>query len=239
MITNKTRSLCSWAGILIAAALLSACAAKIEGWSPSPAPKTSSVGWVVSVHEVRFEPNSDRLAPGELVHLDRFLGAMDLRRPSHIFVDAGASASTGGSTLDGQRRDAVDSLLLGYDLMTQFAPPRQGIDPNSPTMARSDEGVLVLVGRYTVSTPGCPDWTKPTISDFDNQKSSNFGCATATNLGMMVADPRDLIGGSPVGAHSGERAANVVARYRRGESPALPTDTGTAGQASTTGSQGG
>ena len=49
--------------------------------------------------------------------------------------------------------------------------------------------------RYLVTLPACPDWSRQSGTDFSNQPHSNFGCATQSNLGMTVAEPKDLVSG--------------------------------------------
>ncbi len=39
----------------------------------------------------------------------------------------------------------------------------------------------------------CPDWRHSAVINYDNSAMSNFGCATATNLGLMLANPNDLL----------------------------------------------
>ena len=74
--------------------------------------------------------------------------------------------------------------------------------------------VLVLVDRYVVTPPPCPNWTKNPISDHDNEPASNFGCATATDLALMIDDPRDLETGRTLDPATGEPAIAPVTRYR-------------------------
>lgn len=51
----------------------------------------------------------------------------------------------------------------------------------------------VVDGRMAY-VPGCPDWSHDVGGDRETQ-SSNYGCATSTNLALMVADPADLLHG--------------------------------------------
>ena len=44
-------------------------------------------------------------------------------------------------------------------------------------------------GRHEVILPGCPNWSREPGYDPGNLPLSNLGCATAFNLGLMVADP--------------------------------------------------
>jgi pilus assembly protein CpaD len=88
-----------------------------------------------------------------------------------------------------------------------------------PTVAGAlaQDAVVVSVGRYVVTLPVCPDWSKPEADDYTNTPPSNFGCANASNLGRMVANPADLVHGTPLGPADGDFAARGIQRYRAGE----------------------
>ena len=79
----------------------------------------------------------------------------------------------------------------------------------------------MVVSRYVVVSPNCPDWSKKPGTDFENRRASNFGCATETNLGLMVANPRDLVVGRSPGPADAEHNAQSLVRYRvrKTESP--------------------
>src|SRR5690606_18834183 len=79
-------------------------------------------------------------------------------------------------------------------------------------------GARVTVGRYVVKPPACPDWSKPATGDPANQVTSNFGCATETNLGLMVADPGVLLRGvDQMAPADGEAVAVGIKNYREGK----------------------
>jgi pilus assembly protein CpaD len=79
-------------------------------------------------------------------------------------------------------------------------------EAESPKLLRVD-------GRHMVTLPPCPNWSQYPASDFTNVKTSNFGCATATNLGLMVANPADLVAGRELSAADATPAVNGVTRY--------------------------
>ena len=112
-------------------------------------------------------------------------------------------AAAGSGPLARARVAAVSHTLLAYGIV---ATPRQlaGVPANR---------AVLLVGRYAVMLPPCPDWSKTSPGDFTNQTSSNFGCANAVNLGMMVANPADLANGRTLEAKNGEPAVKAVDRY--------------------------
>lgn len=53
----------------------------------------------------------------------------------------------------------------------------------------------IVVTRSTASVPGCPDWSAKSGINYNNATYPNFGCATNSNLAIMVANPEDLIKG--------------------------------------------
>ncbi len=101
------------------------------------------------------------------------------------------------------RRDAVSAALLPYGIVTSPLP-LAGVPANQ---------AVVQVGRYVVTLPPCPNWSKSAGTDFTNSFASNFACATQTNLGQMVASPADLVSGQPLGPAAGPPAVAAVQRY--------------------------
>jgi pilus assembly protein CpaD len=182
---------------LTLAALVGACA-PVTSYTDAEAPKNLKLDSTTVQLDVRFAPGSASLAPGEAAHL-RQLAASGRIAPS----DRVSVTAAGDSNLARQRFASIASLLLHYGVVPVAAPPAD-VPPNH---------VLVGIGRTLVTLPACPNWSKPSSVDFDNQPSSNFGCATETNLGMMVANPSDLAGGLPAGAAAGRPAASAVGRY--------------------------
>jgi pilus assembly protein CpaD len=73
---------------------------------------------------------------------------------------------------------------------------------------------IVDIGRYLVTTPPCPNWSKNPPLDYSNVHASNFGCTTATNFARMVASPADLVEGRPLGRADAIPAAAAVQRYQ-------------------------
>ncbi|MGH7115595.1 MAG: CpaD family pilus assembly lipoprotein, partial [Stellaceae bacterium] len=73
-----------------------------------------------------------------------------------------------------------------------------------------------------VTLPRCPNWSMKDAGDFTNAPTSNFGCATAVDLGLMVASPADLAGGRTLAAADGKPAVQAVDAYLDGKVQ-LPT----------------
>lgn len=75
------------------------------------------------------------------------------------------------------------SMIVGGD-----APATQGnVNPGT---------VRVVVTRATASVPGCPDWAARSDANPRNGTTTNYGCATNSNLAAMIADPEHLLHGA-------------------------------------------
>ncbi len=71
------------------------------------------------------------------------------------------------------------------------------VTPGAPVTAGAVRpgSVRVVVARRRAFVPNCPNWSRPSQPDWNNQSMSNYGCATNSNLAAMIADPEDLIHG--------------------------------------------
>lgn len=199
------------------AATLAACGPTTSHWSPAESPKRNSVQWVRFTHPVRFVPGAADLEDSEARRLDAFLDRVGAGSNDQIQIDA-VTDSDLGETLAARRAGVVVTHLRDRGLSARSAT----------TPAQSDTGqdtATVLLGRYVVTPPDCPDWRKPPTGDFANREASNFGCASATNLGLMLVDPGDLIRGRPMGPGDGDALARGVRKYREGEAKPAPTIT--------------
>ncbi len=204
--------------------VLSACAAEMKDWQ-GPTDKSHRVAWMVASHEMAFEPGSRWLAEGELSHLDAFLGTLDMRRPTHVYVQSNGA----GGELGQKRKATLHALLRARGVRLRENPPEPGHAGALPNGPSSGDSALLMVGHYDVSVPNCNDQSKPMIGDFSNIESSNFGCASAVNLGMMVADPRDLNGRAAEDHADGVRTAAPIGLYRAGKEPVLPATSSISG----------
>lgn len=51
----------------------------------------------------------------------------------------------------------------------------------------------VVVSRTKAEVPGCPDWSRSSVGNFNSDMTSNYGCATNASLAAMIANPEDLV----------------------------------------------
>ncbi len=164
-------------------------------------------------HAVVFATASAAPPASEYRAIDQFLGEIGIRASD----DARVGVADDGTGPGLAERRA--SSLIAY-LKTR------GLDA---VRGDAQGGATITVTRYVVTTPDCPDFSKASVTDFTNLPSSNFGCATAVNLSLMVADPADLHHGRDLGGADGVRMAAAVYGYRTGALPPLTSedDTGT------------
>ena len=176
-------------------------------------------------HDVAFAAGEARLTNGQRQRLDAFLARLEASYGDRFYVVAGrgrkGEPKQAAVRLGERRRQAVMAFLELRRLRVLPLRIEFGID--APVRG----AVKVIVRRYVVTVPGCPDWTgRPGIT-FNNTPSSNFGCATAINLGLMVADPGDIVAGRHPGLMDGEFIARSIERYRKGETTPLKGDDST------------
>jgi pilus assembly protein CpaD len=198
--------------------LLAGCAREQAAWTAAEAPNRLQVDWRSESHVSTFAPNAVDLPGDERARLMRFLEASIRTGDERITLSPPADPDRG---LSNQRVDRLRQLVAAA------APGRPiTVAPVADSRLRRDNA-LVVVGRYVVSTPSCPNWRKPSGIDSANQPSSNLGSANQTNLGLMVADPADLVVGQELQPADAEAMALSVRRYREGKVPPLPKDNST------------
>jgi pilus assembly protein CpaD len=189
---------------------LQACDSPGE-WSPAEAPKQLRVDFQRLTHTAGFAANSTQLAPSEQQSLSTFLQTAQVTTDDPVYLEAVAGDRLGASRIGALARDLTRK---GYSVASLPAAA-DAVPPNT---------LLVVVERYVVTPPDCPNWTKSQSGDHDNATSSNFGCSSITNLGLMVADPRDLVIARQLGPASAAQAGLAIQRYRAGQTSPLPTD---------------
>lgn len=193
-------SLCAGLGLVLAA-----CSSGSSDMAPPvAATKQLKVDYTELKHSADFVHASAKLAPGEQQQLNAFLDSAGVTPQDHVYVEAASD-----DRLAAERIGSLAHALAQRGIGAQALP--------SDDHAIAPDQLLVKVERYVVTPPACPDWTKSPFESHDNVVASNFGCATTTNLGLMVADPRDLVVGRTLGPEEGDPAIAGIARYRAGK----------------------
>ncbi len=102
-------------------------------------------------------------------------------------VGFGDRISVDDPTSNPSNRQLVEAVAGRLGLIVQDTPPvTQGeIAPGS---------FRVVVSRTKASVPGCPDWSRSSVGNYNGDAPSNFGCATNASLAATVANPNDFVG---------------------------------------------
>ncbi|WP_077146647.1 CpaD family pilus assembly protein [Sphingopyxis sp. KK2] len=171
-----------------------------------------------SIYQFDVATSGGELPPSEQGRLQGWLDAMGVRYGDRIAIE---DPSPYGS---GVARSSIRAMIERRGLLLSDAVP-----VTTGTVAPGN--LRVVVTRATASVPGCPDWSSKSSINFNNATSSNYGCATNSNLAAMVADPNDLIKGASDDRHDPTSATRAIKTYR--EKP--PTGAGELKQTSTSG----
>jgi pilus assembly protein CpaD len=174
---------------------LAACAAD---YTKSEAPNELRVDGAETRHEVAFAAGSAYLPAGELRKIDQWVLSGSIRPADRVEIAAG-----GPHGLAERGAAAIKSELLRYGIVATAL----AIDAAPANRA------VVSIGRYAVTLPTCPNWSQSLSYEFTNALTSNYGCANATNLGLMVASPGDLVSGRPFTGIEAQPAGSAVQRY--------------------------
>ncbi|RDE06716.1 CpaD family pilus assembly protein [Sphingomonas aracearum] len=196
--------------ILLASTLLAALA--VSGCSGTRNRGLESVHQpVVSRSDFVFDAQADAggLAPGEDQRLAGWLAGLRLGYGDRVSVDDSGNGAA-------RARDDVAQVTARYGLLIAEEAPTVGA-PIAPGTVR------VIVTRSRATVPGCPDFSRVRQPEYEGNTSSNFGCATNSNLALMVANPTDLVRGQ-AGAEAADPATSTraIGTYRR----AAPTGAG-------------
>ncbi|MBL6933239.1 MAG: hypothetical protein ISR45_09845 [Rhodospirillales bacterium] len=203
----------------VSLALLAGCQTlPFEDFSIVPERKQVKVNEVQYAHQVSFAPASADLSGKEGERLVSFLtNAAAARKDRFYLVSGNPEVPT---ALSEARKTMVAEYLSTFGVETSILSSDFAV--KSPNI----DAVNLIIRRYVVTLPGCPDWSGERTT-YNNVPTSNWGCATETNLGLMVAEPGDLIRGRDEGYADGEYAATSISNYRKGETKAIsPEDVG-------------
>lgn len=149
------------------------------------------------------------LAPGEAARVGDWFASMRLGFGDRVSVD---DPSGYGPKI----RADIGREAAQYGLI---------VDDSAPVTATplAPGAVRVVVSRARASVPGCPDFSRYRGTDPENNTTSNFGCASNSNLAAMIADPMDLVRGAPGDAvYDPQLGARAINTYRK----AAPTGAG-------------
>lgn len=215
---------------------LSACAPfssnidTTRGWLPASSPKKVEVDQAQYRHVIYFNTDKDEIRAEERDRLLAFMAAVNPSGHDNIRLEGHADERANdvyNIELAARRINAVKEFLVEHDLdnasvQASTFGERFPASPGSNEQAWSrNRRVEIVLERFVVTPPACPNWSRRSGLDYANQPHSNFGCATETNLGLMVANPSDLVRGRKLGPADGVHQAEGIVRYREDDLPEL------------------
>jgi pilus assembly protein CpaD len=149
------------------------------------------------------------LTGAEQTRLAGWFEAMDLRYGDRVSMDDPLQS--------GATRAAVEGLVARHGLLLGSDAPVTPGYVNAGT-------ARVIVSRVKATVPSCPDWSAKSDTNLGNATSSNFGCASNSNLAAMVANPEHLIKGD-----TGNGSTVVMSSNKAIEAYRTATPTGSGG----------
>jgi pilus assembly protein CpaD len=175
------------------------------------APNPLQISLQSLTHILHYAPSSAIPGPAETAALNDFLAGSGIAPGDPITIERSAPSGHPPGGLDEKRIQRLTAALA-----------RQGVKPVVASTSDLPAGdIRLTVEHYVASAPNCPNWSKAPGNDFGNTLHSDYGCATATNLAAMIADPRDLVEGRAMGPARGNPALAAMHRYATGKVPLL------------------
>ena len=202
--------------------LFSGCTPRVADWTPTESPKENKVERAVFNYTLHYPAHESSMNKNVKKNFLRFLKA-NIISPSAVTVTL---EEFGGHSED--RIKDIERELLRFGIPYEFIVVSSENENESYHASShkhhqksSGSGVEIIVERYVVIPPSCADFSQPIGDARQAYSPSNFACADTANLGMMIANPRDLIKGRPVGSADGTVMAAGINRYRTDKTKAL------------------
>jgi pilus assembly protein CpaD len=170
-------------------------------WEQIPPTRDNMVEVVTLRHVVAFRGDEPGLGTDQRGALDEFIRTNRVNARDQIVVQADPA---GGGRLTAGRVSAVQTEFAQRGLLASESVSAPG--PSAP----AGNEVAVLITRAVVIPPDCSvPQPEPTL-----RPDHHWGCHVNTALGMMVANPLDLVEGQELGPADGEQASASLRRYR-------------------------
>lgn len=200
----------SLSALIALSAFTSGCGTTNRGLESVHQPVVSRNDYVLDVGS-----GGGALRASEIAQLSGWFESLRVGYGDHVALDVPGGADSPAI------REAVGAIAARYGLL---------LDDTAPitTGDIAPGAVRVVISRLKAEVPNCPDWSRPSSPNFNNNTNSNYGCATNTNLAAMVANPEDFIRGQ-TGNGQGDTSASgrAIGAYRSGTvKPVVSESTG-------------
>lgn len=115
-----------------------------------------------------------------------------------------------------QEIDTLRMKALRYYLES-LGVPSNNIEVLDQETNNSPHHLTLLIDSYHILKPQCPGWNQPMTPFTPTSGEINFKCTSERNFAAMIADPRTLIAGIPLGNRDANRSSQAVEAYRVGK----------------------
>lgn len=214
-------------GLGLGISLLSGCAPEVTKWTPAESPKENKVDRAVFTYTLPYPAHGKGMNSLEKAKFLEFL-KNTIPNPYAVQITLEEYGGHSDKRLKDIKRELLvygvpgDQLHQNFDHVDEHygehhkhkhhAHKKHKHKCHHETHGMSSV-VVVVVERFVVITPSCGDFSQQ-IGDANQAFApSNYGCSTEANLGMMVADPRDLLRGRDIDPYDGKVMAAGVHRY--------------------------
>ncbi len=153
---------------------------------------------------------TDRLTASEIRRVDEIVTAYIANARGQLVISVPGAAAT-------------EPLVLGRAKQIADHAKRRGLPPSRILLRvetedqNADSPLSVGFETLVVVVSECGDWSKEVSHDFRNVDYSNQGCAVQHNIGVMIADPADLLSMRSISYQDTIRSDGIIQAYRAGQ----------------------
>lgn len=218
--SNRTfRQACTALALCLAPLAMTACTdhrlVTLATWKQQESFARPDVRRVDVQHVVPFASKSVEMTEVEREALSMFARKNNLQPGSHVAVAAPTKTATQAARSRG-RLASVRNELQRMGMSSSI------VNAQSLSSSNTGDDVVVFAQTVAVLPPDCPGYNSPITLDYEWRPATRLGCANAVNLGLMVANPSDLVQGRPIGPADGDQQTLSIQRYRTNTTWPLP-----------------
>jgi hypothetical protein len=213
---------------ILGIALLAGCTPEVAQWTPAESPKINKVDRAVFTYIFPYAAHKGVMSPLEKA---KFLEFLKDKVPSPYAVRITLEEFGGHSDkrlMDIEREllkygvpsdllhrnfDHVDEQFTEYHYNKHNAHNRCFNWKIQHKAQTRGSVVVIVVERFVVIPPSCSNFSQQIGNASQAYGPSDLGCSTELNLGLMIANPQDLLRGRDRGLYDGAVLAAGVNRY--------------------------
>lgn len=192
--------------------ILVGCTPEAAQWTSAESPKKNKVERTIFIYSINYPLHEDGLDESEKKKFQRFLKDI-IPNPSAVIVTLQEFGGNSERRLWTLKREilrygvpedliSIDDVRVSECVRDVEKKPRSGVD--------------IIVEKFLVIPPSCANFSQNIGDAKQGVHGSNYGCSVEASLGMMVANPRDLVQGRARGLYDGTVLTAGVRRYREG-----------------------